>query len=150
MTKQEQRTLAAGFIALDDTLNRTADALAHRSFEGALQQLRKTQHTVTDMRPETIDVAAAALALGVSEPTVRAWARRGLMDITGEQPMTLGFASVVKLRRNLERLRETASSEKRWQALLAAAADQRELAEPGAREGLAEALAGKSEPLIRP
>ncbi len=101
------------------------------------------------MRPETIDVAAAALALGVSEPTVRAWARRGLMDITGEQPMTLGFASVVKLRRNLERLRETASSEKRWQALLAAAADQRELAEPGAREGLAEALAGKSEPLIR-
>jgi hypothetical protein len=46
-------------------------------------------------------------------------------------------------------LRETASSEKRWQSLLAAAADQRELAEPGAREGLADALAGNTEPLTR-
>lgn len=53
--------------------------------------------------------------------------------------MTLAFPSVVGLRRDLERLRETASSEKRWQSLLAAAADQRELAQDGAREGLAEA-----------
>jgi hypothetical protein len=63
--------------------------------------------------------------------------------------MLLDFASVVDLRRDLERLRETASSEKRWQSLLAAAADQREFAEPGAREGLADALAGNTEPLTR-
>ena len=149
MTKREQRALTAGFITLEDTLNRTEDALQHRSFERALDQLRKTQHTVAGMRPTTIDVAQAAFALGVSEPTVRAWARRGLMDIAGEQPMTLTFASVAELRRDLERLRETASSEKRWQALLAAAADQRELAEPGARKGLVEALAGNTEPLTR-
>ncbi len=47
--------------------------------------------------------------------------------------MMLAFASVVDLRCDLGRLRETAGSDKRWQLLLAAAADQRELAEPDAR-----------------
>jgi hypothetical protein len=96
------------------------------------------QQIVATMRPAEIDITQAATALGVSKPTVRAWARRGLIDIVREQPMRLAFGSVVKLRRDLERLRETAGSEKRWQSLLAAAADQRELAEPGAREGLAD------------
>jgi hypothetical protein len=102
---------------------------------------------VAAMRPAEIDITQAATALGVSKPTVRAWARRGLIDIVREQPMRLALGSVVKLRRDLERLRETAGSEKRWQSLLAAAADQRELAEPGAREGLTDALAGNTEPL---
>jgi hypothetical protein len=148
MTKREQRVLAAGFITLEDTLHRTEDALQNGSVKQALSELQETQHTIEAMRPAAIDVAQAATALGVSKPTVRAWARRGLLDVVSEQPMLLAFASVVDLRRDLERLRETAGSEKRWQSLLAAAADQRELAEPGAREGLAEALAGKSEPLI--
>lgn len=148
MTKREQRALAAGFITLEDTLHRTEDALQNGTVEQALSELQETQHTVAAMRPAAIDVAQAAIALGVSKPTVRAWARRGLMVLASEQPMTLTFPSVVDLRHRLERLRETAGDTKRWQSLLAAAADQRELAEPGAREGLAEALAGKSEPLI--
>jgi hypothetical protein len=149
MTKREQRVLAAGFITLEDTLHRTEDALANGSVEQALSELQETQHTIAAMRPAAIDVAQAATALGVSKPTVRAWARRGLLDVVSEQPMLLAFVSVVALRRDLERLRETAGSEKRWQSLLAAAADQRELAEPGAREGLADALAGNTEPLTR-
>jgi hypothetical protein len=149
MTKREQRVLAAGFITLEDTLHRTEGALANGSVEQALSELQETQHTIAAMRPAAIDVAQAATALGVSKPTVRAWARRGLLDVVSEQPMLLAFASVVALRRDLERLRETAGSEKRWQSLLAAAADQRELAEPGAREGLADALAGNTEPLTR-
>jgi hypothetical protein len=149
MTKQEKRALAAGFITLEDTLHRTEDALQNGSVEQALSELQETQHAVAAMRPAEIDVAQAATALGVSEPTVRAWARRGLMNVVREQPMTLTFPSVVDLRRRLERLREVAGNERRWQSLLAAAADQRELAEPGAREGLAEALAGNTEPLTR-
>jgi hypothetical protein len=149
MTKQEKRALAAGFITLEDTLHRTEDALQNGSVEQALSELQETQHAVAAMRPAEIDVAQAATALGVSEPTVRAWARRGLMNVVREHPMTLTFPSVVDLRRRLERLREVAGNERRWQSLLAAAADQRELGEPGAREGLAEALAGETEPLTR-
>jgi hypothetical protein len=149
MTRREQQALAAAFITLEDTLHRTEDALQNGSVKQALSELQETQHTVAAMRPSVIDVAQAATALGVSKPTVRAWARRGLLDVVSEQPMLLAFASVVDLRRDLERLRETAGSEKRWQSLLAAAADQRELAEPGAREGFAEAVAGNTEPLIR-
>jgi len=134
-------------MTLEDTLHRTEDALANGTVEQALSELQETQHTIAAMRPTEIDVAQAATALDVSEPTVRAWARRGLLDITTERPMKLAFTSVLELRRDLQRLRETASSEKRWQSLLAAAADQRELAEPGAREGFAEAIAGNTEPL---
>lgn len=149
MTKREQQALASGFITLEDTLHRTEDALQNGTVKQALSELQETQNAVAAMRPAGIDVAQAATALGVSEPTVRAWARRGLMHIVREQPMTLAFVSVVDLRRDLGRLRETATSEKRWQSLLAAAADQRELAAPGAREGLADALAGNTEPLTR-
>ena len=129
MTKREQRALAAGFITLEDTLHRTEDALQNGSVKQALSELLQTQHTV-------------------AEPTVRAWTRRGLMVLASEQPTMLTFPSVVDLRHRLQRLRETAGDAKRWQSLLAAAADQRELAEPGAREGLADALAGNTEPLI--
>lgn len=149
MTKRERGALAVGFITLEDTLHRTEDALQQGSLERALDQLRETRDTVASMRPETIDVAQATLALGVSAPTVRAWARRGLMSIAAEQPMMLTFTSVIDLRDRLERLRGTAGDTKRWQALLAAAADQREFAEDGAREGFADALAGNTEPLTR-
>ncbi len=149
MTKREQQALAASFITLEDTLHRTEDALQNGTVKQALSELEATQHVVAAMRPATIDVTQAATALGVSAPTVRAWARRGLIDVVREHPMMLAFRSVVDLRRDLERLRQTAGNEKRWQALLAAAADQRDLAEPGAREGLADALAGNTEPLTR-
>src|SRR5271170_7169491 len=120
MTKREQRALAAGFLTLEDTLNRTEDALRNGSVKQALSELQGTQHAISAMRPAEIDVAQAATALGVSKPTVRAWARRGLIDVVRERPMTLAFGSVVDLRHDLERLRETAGSEKRWQSLLAA------------------------------
>ena len=114
----------------------------------ALQAAHYTAGMDPDQRvAPTMDLAQAATALGVSESTVRAWARRGLIDVVREQPMILAVGSVVDLGHDLERLRETAGSEQRWQSLLAAAADQRELAEPGAREGLAQALAGNTEPL---
>ncbi len=125
MTRREQRALAAGFITLEDTLHRTEDALQNGSVKQALSELLQTQHTVAAMRPATIDVAQAAVALGVSEPTVRAWTRRGLMVLATEHPTTLTFPSVVDLRHRLQRLRETAGDTKRWQSLLAAAADQR-------------------------
>lgn len=149
MTRREQRTLTLGFITLSDTLHRTEDALQHGSIQDALDQLQQTQHVVSAMRPAEIDVAQAADALEVSQPTVRAWARRGLMDVVRERPMMLAFPSVVDLRRDLEQLRKTAGNEKRWQSLLAAAADQREFAQDGACEGLADALAGNTEPLTR-
>jgi len=42
-------------------------------------------------------------------PTARSFpVRRGLMNVATEQPMTLTFPSVVDLRRDLDRLRETA------------------------------------------
>jgi hypothetical protein len=150
MTKRQQRALAAGFITLEDSLHRTEDALQNGTVEQALSQLQETHHAIAAMQPTEIDVAQAAVALGVSEPTVRAWARRGLIDVVRQRPMMLGFPSVVDLRRDLARLRESAGSEKRWQALLAAAADQREFAQDGAREGFADAIAGNTEPLTRP
>jgi hypothetical protein len=149
MTRREQQALTLGFITLSDTLHRTEDALRHGSVQDGLHQLQQTQHVVAAMRPAEMDVTQAADVLEVSPPTVRAWARRGLMDVVGERPMTLALLSVVGLRDRLRRLRETATNERRWQSLLAQAADQRELADRDARGGLADALAGNTEPLTR-
>ena len=149
MTKQEQQALTLGFIRLSDTLDRAEDALQNGSVDDALDQLHQVQRTVDRMRPTEVSVAQASSALEVSAPTVRAWARRGLLDVVRDRPMTLGLASVITLRDRLRRLRETAVNEKRWQALLAEAADQREFRHRGAREGLADALAGDTVPLKR-
>jgi hypothetical protein len=149
MTRREQRALTLRFITLSDTLQRTEAALQHGSIRDALDQLQEGQQVIASMSPAEIDVTQAGTVLGVSAPTVRAWARRELMEVVQERPMMLSLSSVVELRDRLERLRNTAANEKRWQALLTQAADQREFAEPGAREGLADALAGDVQPLTR-
>jgi hypothetical protein len=64
-------------------------------------------------------------------------------------PDTVDFGFTAPSGAGMDRLRETAGDAKRWQSLLAAAADQREFAEDGAREGFADALAGNTELLTR-
>jgi hypothetical protein len=52
------------------------------------------------------------------------------------------FASVQQLKKRLSKLRALAKDERRFSQLLREAADQRALEQPGAREGLRDALAG--------
>ena len=80
--------------------------------------------------------------LEVSRPTVRSWIAKGLLEgVPGTSPSAY-FASVQELKERLAKLRAVAKDERRFSALLREAADQRALAQPGAQEGLQDALAG--------
>jgi excisionase family DNA binding protein len=107
--------------------------------ERALEQAKRTVYTDAP----ALTVPEVAEELGVSRPTVRSWIAKGLLDVLADtSPVRVRFASVQQLKERLGKLRELATDERRFSQLLREAADQRALAQPGAREGLEDALAG--------
>ena len=143
MSKSEHRQLDASFVTLDDAITRASDALAnapcHRRRACAVKQAKQTVYTDAP----ALTVPEVAEELEVSRPTVRSWIAKGLLEgVPGTSPQRVKFASVQELKERLAQLRAVAKDERRFSALLREAADQRALAQPGAQEGLQDALAG--------
>jgi excisionase family DNA binding protein len=142
MTKREHRELVASFVTLDDTITRARHALSNGEIAVAERELEQAKDRVGSDAP-ALTVPEVAEALGVSRPTVRSWIAKGLLDVVADSsPRRVTFSSVRLLKKRLSRLRALAKDERRFSQLLREAADQRALAQPGAREGLQDALAG--------
>lgn len=142
MTKGEHRQFVASFVTLDDAITRASHALSSGDVAVAERALEQAKRTVYTDAP-ALTVPEVADELGVSRPTVRSWITKGLLDVVAStSPVRVRFASVQQLKERLGRLRELATDERRYSQLLREAADQRALAQPGAREGLEDALAG--------
>lgn len=142
MTKSEHRQVVASFVTLDDAITRASDALSSGDVAVAQRVLKRAKRTVC-MDAPALTVPEVADELGVSRPTVRSWIAKGLLDVVADSsPRRVRFASVQGLKGRLARLRAIAKDERRFSQLLCEAADQRALAQPGAREGLQDALAG--------
>ncbi len=142
MTKSEHRQFVASFVMLDDAITRASDALSSGDVAVAERVLEQAKRTVYTDAP-ALTVPEVADELGVSRPTVRSWIAKGLLDVVADtSPRRVKFASVQELKERLARLRALAKDERRFSQLLREAADQRALAQPGAREGLQDALAG--------
>jgi len=78
------------------------------------------------MRP-----SIAAAILGLSEPTVRAWARRGIFGIRSRKPrLLLDAASVLEVRHLVAGLREAGQSRGLLDAVYNRLADEQMLADP--------------------
>ena len=142
MTKGEHRQFVASFVTLDDAITRASHALSSGDVAVAERALKQAKRTVYTDAP-ALTVPEVADELGVSRPTVRSWIAKGLLDVVADtSPRRVKFASVQELKERLARLRALAKDERRFSQLLREAADQRALAQPGAREGLQDALAG--------
>jgi excisionase family DNA binding protein len=142
MTKGEHRQFVASFVTLDDAITRASHALSSGDVGVAERALEQAKRTVYKDAP-ALTVPEVADELGVSRPTVRSWIAKGLLDVVADtSPVRVRFASVQELKERLGKLRELATDERRYSQLLREAADQRALAQPGAREGLEDALAG--------
>lgn len=142
MTKGEHRQFVASFVTLDDAITRASHALSSGDVAVAERALKQAKRTVYTDAP-ALTVPEVADELGVSRPTVRSWIAKGLLDVVADtSPRRVKFASVQELKERLARLRALAKDERRFSRLLREAADQRALAQPGAREGLQDALAG--------
>lgn len=142
MTKREHRDLLASFVTLDETIARASHALSTGDVAVAERELAQAKRTVGVDAP-ALTVPEVADELGVSRPTVRSWIAQGLLDpVPDTSPQRVAFTSVRLLKGRLDRLRALARDEHRFTRLLREAADQRALEQPGAREGLQDALAG--------
>jgi len=89
----------------------------------------------------SVSVAEASTVLGVSEPTVRLWIDKGLLDLVENAPVKVAAHDVAALADRLQVLRDAGLDKKQWAAILRAARDRQELRLPGAAEGLDEAQA---------
>jgi excisionase family DNA binding protein len=142
VTKSEHRQFVASFVTLDDAITRASHALSSGDVAVAERALKQAKRTVYTDAP-ALTVPEVADELGVSRPTVRSWITKGLLDVVADaSPRRVRFSSVQELKERLARLRALAKDERRFSQLLREAADQRALAQPGAREGLQDALAG--------
>jgi excisionase family DNA binding protein len=142
VTKSEHRQFVASFVTLDDAITRASHALSSGDVAVAERALKQAKRTVYTDAP-ALTVPEVADELGVSRPTVRSWIAKGLLDVVADtSPRRVRFSSVQELKERLARLRALAKDERRFSQLLREAADQRALAQPGAREGLQDALAG--------
>jgi excisionase family DNA binding protein len=142
MTKGEHRELVASFVTLDETITRASHALSTGDVAVVERELEQAKQTV-DADAPALTVPEAADELDVSRPTVRSWIAKGLLDVVADtSPQRVKFASVQQLKKRLSKLRALAKDERRFSQLLREAADERALEQPGAREGLRDALAG--------
>ncbi len=142
MTKGEHRQFVASFVTLDDAITRASHALSSGDMAVAERAIELAKRTVYTDAP-ALTVPEVADELGVSRPTVRSWIAKGLLDVIADtSPRRVRFASVQELKERLAGLRALAKDERRFSQLLREAADRRALAQPGAREGLQDALAG--------
>lgn len=91
------------------------------------------------MRP-----SIAASMLGMSEPTVRAWARRGIFRIRTRKPrLQLDPASVLEVREIVVDLRRAGQSRGLLDAIYHRLADEQLLADPDLRESLEQMQRGE-------
>lgn len=134
--------MVASFVTLDDAITRATSALSSGDVAIAERALAQAKRAVYADAPD-LTVPEAADELGVSRPTARSWIAKGLLDVVADTaPRRVTFASAQRLKERLAKLRVIAGDERRYSQLLREAADQRALAQPGAREGLQDALAG--------
>jgi excisionase family DNA binding protein len=142
VTKNEHRQVVASFATLDDAITRAGHALSSGDVVVAERAIEQAKRTVYADAP-ALTVPEAADELGVSRPTARSWIAKGLLDvIVDTSPRRVTFASVQQLKERLAKLRAIAKDERRYSQLLREATDQRALSQPGAHDGLQDALAG--------
>lgn len=86
----------------------------------------------------------AASLLGLSEPTVRAWARRGILAIRSRKPrLLLDAASVLEVRELIADLRQAGQSRGLLETVYNRLADEQQLADPELAESLEQMRRGE-------
>jgi cob(I)alamin adenosyltransferase len=151
--KTMQRRMVATLVSIDDATGALGEARSLNDAAEIRRHLKAAEEELVELRrrlaPDTpVEVSQAARILAVSPPTVRAWARRGILErVPGRSPIALTFDSVRRVRRLLADLRARGAEREFVQRLLDAALDQRELSRPEATRGLEQWRAGEATPV---
>lgn len=148
--KTMQRKMVATLVSIDDATGVLGEVSSLEDTTEIRQRVKAAEETLAELERQlgqetSVEVSQAAKILAVSPPTVRAWAKRGVLEVLpGRSPMALSFESVRRTRRLLTELRAQGGDREFVQRLLDAALDQRELSRPAAARGLEQWRSGRA------
>ena len=130
------------------TLAGAREAIENGRSDAALDALEEAQEVLVSVKHTPgVSVATASQRLGVSEPTIRSWVKRGaLMAVRGSRPVQIEPESLHRVDRALAELRER-GQDRDWLQALVDYLHDREARDSGAlQEGLAQLKRGRLEP----
>ena len=130
------------------TLVDAREAIENGHSDAALEALEEAQEALVSVKHTPgVSVAAASERLGVSEPTIRSWVKRGALEAVAEvRPMQIDPRSLHRVSRALAELRER-GRDRDWLGVVVDQLHDREARESDAlREGLAQLGRGRLEP----
>lgn len=147
MGKRESQQVAYAVVELQDARDELAASgqdvgAALRRIEDAVERL----DGLTSVSPG-LPVAETARYLGVSEPTVREWLKRGVLAVVPDaKPVLVERDGLRRVHRAVEELRERGQDADWLRALLDYLDDIAVRRSPAVQQGLAEMAAGQLEP----
>jgi Sigma-70, region 4. len=144
MAKRDAQLVTQALYTLVDA--REAIESGHR--DKALDALNETQEVLISVRHTPgVSVAAASERLGVSEPTIRSWVKRGALRAVPEaSPVQIEPESLHQVSRVLLELRERGRDRDWLQALVDHLHDRDARKSDALREGLSQLKRGRLEP----
>ena len=148
--KTMQRRMVATLVSIDDATEALSEASELKDATEIRRRVKAAEQALAELERDlgeetSVEVSQAAKILAVSPPTVRAWAKRGLLEaLPGRSPVALTFDSVRRTRRALAELRAQGTDREFVQRLLDAALDQRDLSRPAVARGLEQWRSGQA------
>lgn len=130
------------------TLVDAREAIESGRADAALDALEEAQEVLVSVRHTPgVSVATAGQRLGVSEPTIRSWVKRGALEtVPDTRPMQIEPESLHRVNRALAELRERGRDRDWLQALVDHLHDREARGSDALREGLAQLKRGRLEP----
>lgn len=139
---EERREAIEARVEEIEAIEEAELALKEGEIDEALESLSDALSLTRSTAPP-VTVRIASQLLGVSQPTIRAWADEGaLEDLPETSPRAVTLDSVMRVRRILEELRELGRSRQIRQALLARVDDELTLQNPDLRRSLRQMRTG--------
>lgn len=150
MATKHDRVLASFLVGLDDVVEELS-VVSDRQRQGELaQQLMAMGEQLKQAAPSAargVPVAEAAQYLGVSEPTVRLWVKRGaLASLAGSKPVLIEHESLRLVGRAVRELRAMGEDREWLDGVVRYVEDMTDRSSPSVRQGLQEMAEGKLQP----
>ncbi len=145
MTKRQSQQVAHAVVELTDARD---DLAAGNDVAAAVKRIDEALALLDQAAPSPgLPVAEAAAYLGVSEPTVRDWLKRGVLNrVAGSRPALIERSSLRHVHRLISELRERGKDRDWLRSLMDYLDDLAVVRSPAVQRGLAEFKAGRFEP----
>ncbi len=150
MATKHDRALASFLVGLDDVVEELSVVRDPQRSGELVEQLMAMGMQLKRAAPNAargVPVAQAAEYLGVSEPTVRLWVRRGaLVALPGSKPALIEHDGLRRVGRAVRELRARGKDREWLEDVVRYVEDMTDRSSPSVRQGLEDLAEGKLQP----